>query len=473
MLFLRHKSYNELSSFVKNEHGVVALAFAIIFPVVAILILMSFQFDQYNRHITRVQQAQFAALRGAYKQNDDLRELLTEKWVRFNTAMSRGLSIANEDNYAWEKSGYLWISTTLEDSTPVLSWALGERFNSTMRIRLYESSDPTTCGNTYWKALYKCGKLSVNELRKISNEERVKIDQMALVNIGKNFFDSSGVGKKRGEIQTLFGSQFTSESILINYVDNHNVGDDAKGDAIQTYLKGDSNKKYAQTLEYMKSDGSSDDNYGLSGSDDYVWKNLISEAQHEVIEGDENSATYSDLDGVTHTRFFFSDWMLEDMHDWQNVKDGYQDNCRTLRITVTYNADKVESVRIRVNRGAGQATNGTHYYELDVTVTSANYSETADLSKFQTNQKLFSGQLLSGIERYETDSDFKTWYKKATKKDYTGTYDPQSIADYHLWYEIYLHDNRRGGGYGYGAALTEEKAKEVSDRLVPLSGTGD
>ncbi len=35
----------------------------------------------------------------------------------------------------------------------------------------------------------------------------------------------------------------------------------------------------------MKSDGSSDDNYGLSGSDDYVWKNLISEAQHEVIDG--------------------------------------------------------------------------------------------------------------------------------------------------------------------------------------------
>ena len=102
------------------------------------------------------------------------------------------------------------------------------------------------------------------------------------------------------------------------------------------------------------------------------------------------------------------------------------------------------------------------------------------MSAFQYNQTKFpvtvgdttNYRLLSGIERYETDSDFKTWYTRATNKDYTGTYDPQSMTDYRLWYEIYLQDNRKGS-YGFGAGLPEEKAEEVLDRLVPLPGTGD
>lgn len=200
---MQHAVFKSAVKFIKSEQGVVALIFALMFPMIVIMLTMAFQFEQYNRYVNRVEQAQSVALQRARSQTQSVRRGLAEHWVKFNSSLVSGLSLADgDDNHSWEDAGYLWISSTLEDKNPILSWAVGSRMNSMMRIPLFEEDqDLTTCGNTYWKALYKCGKLSVNELRKISNEERIKIDQMALVNIGKNFFDSSGVGKKRGEIQ--------------------------------------------------------------------------------------------------------------------------------------------------------------------------------------------------------------------------------------------------------------------------------
>ena len=491
IVFLRgftHGLAHEIKQFVRNERGVVALIFAVLFPIIVGLLFTAFQFDMYNRNITRVEMAQSSALHAGRNQASDAKKIeYTKIWVKLNTDFVSGLNASGATNNLAqidEGKKYLYVRTTMDDLSPVVSWAVKSHFQSIMRIPLLDSSASGTCGKTYWEALRTCGKMSVSELRQISDKERVKADQMALINIGKAFFNSDKTGKTKSEITKLFGNALTGDSILLNYVDNHNVNENEGNDKIQTYVKTESGYKdrAAKALPFMKSDGVNSADYGAY-TEDYTWDGEIDVAAHKALMANDNPDSNNQT-AITHARFFFSDWMLEDMHDWDNVKKDFQDNCRTIRVSTTYDSDVVSSVRIYVNRGSSIANTGTHMYEYDVTINASNCakdpSKLESLSTFQTSEVKnehastarpgFPNDLtdpLSGVQRWRSDGTYQTWYKGVYGSKDPDTYYFHDQDDYYRWYKGYLMSNEKdSGGNGKGANLTAERARAAANRIV-------
>lgn len=508
IVFLRgftHGLAHEIKQFVRNERGVVALIFAVLFPIIVGLLFTAFQFDMYNRNITRVEMAQSSALHAGRNQASDAEKIkYTKIWVKLNTDFVSGLNALRETDILAridEGKKYLYVRTTMDDLSPVVSWAVKSHFQSIMRIPLENDSTPSgTCGDTYWRALYNCGKKTREELRKIPNSERLKADQMALINIAKAFFKEKTVGTEteivgltKSEMKNDLGmnkipddsNDLTSKPYLIlNYVDSHKSPDDSES---LTYMR-DDDSIFLGAVEWMQSDHGDDDSYLNRNQTDYIFENKVTADEHArlIDDNDSNDDVSNQGEKLKSTRFFFSDWMLEDMHGWTNVKSGYQDNARSVRIFVNYDGDNVQSVRVAVNRGLGEHNNnpngfGTYYYELDVTVTADNYSST-DLSSFQTNQNTYNGKLLSGLKRYTDQSSYKEWYKKAYKSingsseedakiaaaEAAATYRFDDIDSYYTWYKMYLTDTRAQ----WGASVNQidpsqpNKAEKVADRIV-------
>lgn len=506
IVFLRgftHGLAHEIKQFVRNERGVVALIFAVLFPIIVGLLFTAFQFDMYNRNITRVEMAQSSALHAGRNQASDAEKIkYTKIWVKLNTDFVSGLNALRETDILAridEGKKYLYVRTTMDDLSPVVSWAVKSHFQSIMRIPLENDSTPSgTCGKTYWEALRTCGKMSINQLRAIPNSERIKADQMALINIGKNFFNSDKTGKTKSEIKAAFGGyDFKGENILVNYVDNNNVGNDKGGDAIQTYLKDDNNNDFSRrTLDFMISDGQGAEDFDAN-SPDYNWQKLDetdtkNQPNHYAIINNTDDPSTNTQSAIEHTRYFYSDWMLEDMYGWNNVYQSggiwYRDNCRTVRVQVTYDGDgndaKVTSVRVRVNRGNSKTDTGTHMYELDVIVNATNY-DSKTLSNFMRTEQIpakdgrastdrpdvegndITDLPLFGVQRWRSDNTYQNWFKN----EHPGKTDPNKYYfhdqdDYYRWYKGYLMSTRVDGTGGLGAGLSKAEARAAANRIV-------
>ena len=195
--------------------------------------------------------------------------------------------------------------------------------------------------NRYVTALKEWGHKTRAELATISNKDRIASDQEALINIGKAF-----IGLTAQEVKDLIKPNDTSydtnylkkgnEVLVFNY-------SDATNQDISTSILSDS--RSPQAINWMQTD------YGTVGEG-----------------GSLNYDTAKAFDNGT--RYFYSDYMLEDK---SAIKWG---NDRSIRASFTFDSEgKVESARVRVNRGSSKEAN-THYHELDVTVTKSGGKQT-------------------------------------------------------------------------------------------------
>ena len=243
--------------FARDEQGVVALIFALLFPITVLMMWSDFQLEQFNRYLNRTSQAQAVALQRGRNEGADSRIAFTESVVKTNTKLVSGLTVpdgeANNEASVTVEPGYLTISTNLEDSMPIFSWANGNRFNSFMKIRL-EIEDLDYCkramnklkdlpwdqlynvavqNNVYPTILKYCSRKSRDYLRGIDNKLRTTADQLALINIGRAFFESeNGMTKDRAKTYRGINPNLdgSTESIVYNYVDyDEGVGDIRSG----------------------------------------------------------------------------------------------------------------------------------------------------------------------------------------------------------------------------------------------------
>ena len=195
--------------------------------------------------------------------------------------------------------------------------------------------------NLAW-AVKNLSGLSRDEIKnQATQEERIKMDQEALANIGKLFLNKTeeelqAIIKDNGLIKTD-NSKVNNNIFLVSYHDNPNA--DANG--------------YYTDFSYK----------GTNLEDGYV--DILTAMQGGNPDG---TATYSDVI-KSENRYFYSNNMLDDKTGDQYVND------RSIRVNLHYGTNDdnkvvVDAVRVKVNRGSSTAGEpATNYYrELDVKV---------------------------------------------------------------------------------------------------------
>ena len=195
---------------------------------------------------------------------------------------------------------------------------------------------------SYAWALENLSGLSRDEIKnKATQEERIKMDQEALANIGKLFLNKTedelkAILKNDNLIKTN-NSKVNDNIFLGNYHDN---------------LAADVNGNYTD-FSYN----------GTNLEDGYA--DILTVMQGGNPSG---TATYSDINKSAN-RYFYSDNMINDKTGDQYAND------RSIRVNLHYgkndnNEVVVDAVRVKVNRGSSTAGGDvTNYYrELDVKV---------------------------------------------------------------------------------------------------------
>ena len=390
---------NAIVNFATEERGVVALIFALVTPILFGLFFMAYQFDEFNRYINRVQAAQLAGLEGAvHLPMAAQRKATAENISKKNMGFIKGTNLPEKlsdrwNQQAWEDEHYLYMATSVGATTPLHFLAKGSLFTVRMRIRLPDGPVPDpnkTCGVTnteeltnFAEAIQYCGQesMSLNELRTVPNEERVKADQMALLNIGLGFFQGGNGGKAMtiAEIKAKYGIDVQNNKVvlLFNYRD-YPMDPDAHD--IETNLKNENNFP-----------------------DVFFWLTQNYDRKFEGKDGNEKRQKYIEQYG--DNRLFYSDWMLRDMSTWMNgipsTDMGKNDNYRSVRGTFKLDGNTVQSVRIRVNRGSssGKDRDGNDAQsfnrEIDLTITRG--AET-DLDYVVEWRQTYAGTGLYGVE---------------------------------------------------------------------------
>lgn len=226
--------------------------------------------------------------------------------------------------------------------------------------------------NYAW-ALKNLSGLSRDDIKNAAEQdERIKMDQEALANIGKLFLgknedDLKKILKNAGLIKTD-NSKVNENIFLASYHDN---------------LAADGNGYYTD--------------FAYNGTQ---FKEGYADLLTAMQGGTPNVDTYSDTVGSTD-RYFYSNNMLDD-----KVGDQYA-NDRSIRVNLHYGTNDqgevvVDAVRVKVNRGNSKETNESvknYYRELDV--------------KVGLNKE--AKQTISGdpgaINKKESDSVNNSWYK--------------------------------------------------------------
>ena len=512
-----NRMISTVKRFAKEDRGVVSLVFAVMLPIVVGMMLVAFQFDEYNRYITRVQQSQAVALQGAQKLSATVREDYTREWVKLNTSKINGLSVDyDSDNLAWVNGGYLYSSTDLTDNYPIIKYAVGSRFNSTMRILIAVTPGFEACkaalkslsegesGASFASVLQACHKLTHDELRLIPNEYRIYADQLALMNIASFFFRdgkrmtveeawSLGGWKSRGitlndfknriERPNLYSLNYSTPSkslpIIININDKVvKSGDDDLIGTSRTFLRDDSYAPAA--FNWMQGDfGTLDEEGKLTYNGDNI---VVSGVPKNVTETstilnnieDSNYANTVISDNV----FFFSNWMIEDMSDWA---DG-DSNFRTLRIMMDVDDEGyINAVRVRVNRGDSNSWRGTYFFELDVIASFESGSvetkqtpiwidEAKRLADQVTNPLLNAFQ--SGVSRNEFgNSSYRKWEDPYLKQINDQSQLPSELQLYKDWYKFYLKDVNKLPSKGYTEEQIDAIVERITSDFVPPADT--
>ena len=479
--------------FLRSERGVVGLVFAIVLPFVLTAMYLSFQFDQYNRSLTRTGQAQFAALRGAYKENASIRVELTKKLVEMNTPTFKETIVLNDSR---EEDGYLWSNTIIKDNNPLplVSFAKDAQFDSTMRIRIAAEPGLDACRSamidlynkktdaSYKLVLENCGHLKKSQIRQIDNKYRIFADQQALINIGKFFFrDGTGMSLEdawkfgawnlHNSYKTLDNfrswvtrSEFAAHQwpspdnnrklpIAINYQDVATADESNR-----TFLRYDTNSMSA--FHWMQEDfGTLEDGVLTYTSESYFTDKNKNEAQDDYFLSNMSSIDINDdayTAKIQDTLFFYSDWMLEDMSGWAKGDK----NFRTVRVLFDLDSsDHITAVRVRMNRGDSLAWGGTISYDLDVTVTESGSAQTVVLadSTVRTTEETADtpNKFQEGVYRNEQGNGYKN-FKKAFDKAYPGA---SEIKEYQVWYYSELTKN-------LASNLSYDEKKAIVERIT-------
>ena len=493
-----HK-FNRLGSvkhFLNSEKGVVGLVFAVILPFILTAMYMSFQFDQYNRYLARVEQAQFSALRGAYKEDFSIRKKLTQKLVEMNVPTFKS---ALNLNGAREDDGYLWSETIIKDKSPLVSFAKDSSFDSNMRIKIPPSDLVSACRGvlermaldtptaTYKDTVTTCGKLTRFELYEIPDNLRLIADRQALYNIAAAFFPNNKamtITEARNLLGIRDSSKDTAETIANrdkSFKDSVlNIGTtaqecnsdkcgpnshkllherivfnliDVEQAEIRTALRDDT--QTLDAMHWMLGDYP-DDGY----DSDYAYFTQKLSAANNKAEENYLLSHVSDVDlspGITNvskkvmdTRFFYSNWMIEKMDNWQNGIQG-SEKFRTLRVSMTFEdrtdennnvVTYVKSVRIRINRSSSKEWNGTHNYDLDVTASIDGTGSLKTEKTHITDAKHGDSVATSGVYRNTAGGDYTNGSNGFTKyyKDIYGENPAysDSTEEYRAWYTYYL-----------------------------------
>lgn len=431
--------------FCKKEHGVVALMYAAIAPLIILVLLMAFDAEQYNRYVTRVQQSQSVALQRARSENDtsssnesqtskrDRRLSFTESWVKLNSSLVNGISLKTDEakiesivTDITHIKDFLKIENRT-DKLGMLYWAFASDYFS-MRIpienmddrldlcrRVIQSLTDDGDPDYYTKDVVTyCGKLSVDQIKQIPNEYRVKADQLALYNMAKGFFPG-GQCMTKTELAKLLGVSSVganSAYLMFNYKDMPN--NDLSN--ITTNLKTDSG-------------------FG----DFYYWMQEMYDKSFPGSTVQKKYAYFNDpANNLNKTRLFFSDWMLEDMSGWLNGKPGFEnainDNYRSVRAYFSFTGNYVTKVQIKVNRGFSEGVYGTHNYDLDLQVKAAS-------EKFGTMDEEEFNNKSPDLETYTIRYIDTLWYPNdPTKKDNLhGVNRPVTQKQYADWLTEYYY----------------------------------
>lgn len=171
---------------------------------------------------------------------------------------------------------------------------------------------------------------------KSSQEERIKMDQEALAKIGEFFLDKTS-GELSSILKTVKTNAPNENIFLVNYHDGAEV--DAE--------------TFTTDFNYDGSQFKSTGYYDILG----------------MMQGEKpNGQTDHDKVQESSSRYFFSDNMLD-----QSTSTAQWVNDRSIRVNLHFDntTDRVDAVRVKVNRGDSKATNPsvTNYYrELDVKV---------------------------------------------------------------------------------------------------------
>ena len=468
-----------VKAFYKSEKGVVALIFAIMCPIIVLMLVTAFQFEQYNRFVTRVQQAQSSALQGARLQTSETngrrRQDLTSSWVRLNSLLAGGFAleknysdIVTEDFTSLEnKKTYLKIDNIVKDSSPI-HWLLSsspfsmripvdmtqdqwlDRCRQVIKDMVIEEKEgdrlvniqPEYTSNT---AVENCGVLPISALHAIDNKYRVKADQLAMYNMAKGFFrgkDENGnvvPGKPmtKKEIESILGKGVSPNSavLMFNYRDWGN-----------------------ETLEGATTDLKTDSGFG----DFYYW--LQGEYDNH-LNGKSNSAKLNDFNkNYNKKRLFLSDWMLESNEGWMNgkpdytspgLKKGENDNYRSVRAYFTFDSNNtLEKVRITVNRGSSTAQMGSYFYDLNIVVTASQMNSVYSEDNIQYNN---------------ANPDLDSFMEK---KDYHGVVRPENKTVFENWlYEYYFRLPKDTGSYDNNQLVTKYEARRKDEEAQKKGST--
>lgn len=159
---------------------------------------------------------------------------------------------------------------------------------------------------TYASALRDWGKLSKGDLADISNDDRIKMDQQALANIGSFFLN-----KSKSDVETILGTKQKDNVLLGHYQEG------VSGDSINSiYSTRDNITGTSNMINWMQGDYTSNNSYDNS------------------------------------SRYFFSDYA-----------NSHQDG---VKVWLTYDSNNtVSAVRVGINPGTAGKDD-----RLDMTVTS-------------------------------------------------------------------------------------------------------
>ncbi len=204
---------------------------------------------------------------------------------------------------------------------------------------------------THADAIAAWGKMDRNKLlTEVNNEKRLEADQKTLARIGELF-----INKKADEIQDLYFSEK-------RYNDKRYYADSG-------YVKTEAGiflGNYYDDAEQINTYYHDDKGQWLTNAGVEAIAKAITGSSSTAVQSGNFIYGYSDSD----TRNFYSDQMVNAMSEANG--DGKYSEARSIRVNLHYGTnERVDAVRVKINRGDVNNNNSTSYYgELDVTVKS-------------------------------------------------------------------------------------------------------
>lgn len=166
---------------------------------------------------------------------------------------------------------------------------------------------------TYASALRDWGKLSKGDLADISNDDRIKMDQQALANIGSFFLN-----KSKSDVETILGTKQKDNVLLGHYQEG------VSGDSINSiYSTRDNITGTSNMINWMQGDYTSNNSYDNSS------RYFFSDYANSHQDGVKVFLTYDSNNTVTTARAVINPGSIND-----------SENHKKLDMTVTSSGEK-------------------------------------------------------------------------------------------------------------------------------------